>query len=158
MKTLISCNVGLLLLFMTSCSILKTTPETISETTKKVESKDFTIEVNYANPLRMKPVYLTSDYTLRIKNDSVFAYLPYYGVAHVAPFDSSEGGIKFETLMTGYEIHSNKKSNGWNIRFKVKPSMFEYNVYLNVFNNGSAMISFDSYQRDAISFNGEVKQ
>ena len=158
MKTSLINATILLLFFMISCSISKTTPEKASEITKKIESKNFTINVNYANPLRMKPVFLTSGYSLRIKNDSAFAYLPYYGVAQVAPIDLSEGGIKFETLMSKYQIHSNKKSDGWYIQFNVKQNESEYEVFINVFNNGNAIVSINSYERDVISFNGEVNQ
>jgi len=158
MKTQISSIAALLLFFMSSCSGLKTAPETIKEITAKVESKDFTVVVNSANPMRMKPVFLTSEYDLRIKNDSAFAYLPYYGVAHVAPFDASEGGIKFATLMTDYKITPNRKSTGWEITFRVKSSFSTYDIRMNIFNNGSTTVSINSYERDMISFDGEIKR
>lgn len=146
------------LFFMVSCSSLKTTPETIKEITRKVEAKDFTVSVNYANPMRMKSVYLTSEYDLRIKNDSVFAFLPYYGVAHVAPMNPGEGGIKFAEPVAGYTITPNKKSNGWDIRFRVKARESVYDINMTVFNNGSAMFTVNPYDRDAITFNGEIKR
>jgi len=157
MKTQFSCIVALLLFFMSSCSTFKTAPETIKEITRKVESKDFTIMVNSAYPMRMKPVNLTSEYDLRIKNDSAFAFLPYFGVAHVAPVDPSEGGIKFAAPMTDYKITPNKRSTGWDIQFRVKSNLSVYDIFMNVFNNGSSTIMIHSYDRDAITFNGEVK-
>lgn len=157
MKTQLIYKVALLLFFMSSCSTIKTAPETISEVTRKIESKDFTIVFNYANPMRMRPVYLTSEYDLRIKNDSVFAYLPYYGVAHVATFGGSDGGIKFSEPMKDFKISPNKKITGWDVRFKVKVKETQYDCYLNIFNNGSSMLTVNSYERDMISFNGEMK-
>ena len=145
------------LLFLTACSSAKTTPETISEIARKVESKDYTVTVHYANPLRMKSVVLTSEYDLRIKNDSAFAYLPYFGVAHTAPYRSSEGGIKFAEPMTDYVISSNKKLNGWDIRFKIRSKGDTYEIFMNVFNNGNATLSVTSQQRDMITFSGEIK-
>ena len=144
--------------FMTSCSVLKTAPETIKEVTRKIEAKDFTILTNYALPLRMQPVNLTSEYSLTINNDSAFAFLPYFGVAHVAPYNSSEGGIKFSEKMSDFQIKPNKKSTGWEITFKVKPkTMTEYEVYLNIFENGSASFNVNSYEKDMISFSGNMK-
>jgi len=157
MKTQFSIIVAWLLFFMSSCSVIKTTTETITEVTRKVESKDFTIVFNYANPMRMRPVYLTSEYDLRFKNDSIFAYLPYYGVAHVAPLGNSDGGIKFSELVKDYKISTNKKSTGWDIHFKVKAKEAQYDCYLNIFYNGSSMLTVNSYERDMISFNGEMK-
>lgn len=158
MKTLLICSTFALLFFMFACSSSKTAADTIREITHKVESKDFTVSVNSANPFRMKHVMLTSEYDLRIKNDSAFAFLPYYGVAYSAPYNSNEGGIKFAEPMTDYSMVPNKKSTGWDIRFKVKSKEYIYEIYMNLFNNGSAMFSVSSYQRDMISFNGEIKR
>jgi len=143
---------------MTACSSTKTATETIGEVTRKVESKDVTVTVHYANPLRMKQVVLTSEYDLRIINDSAFAYLPYFGVAYSAPYGSSEGGIKFAEPMTDYAIASNKKSNGWDIHFKIRSKEDVYEIFMNIFNNGSALFSVTSQKRDMISFSGEIKR
>jgi hypothetical protein len=143
---------------MTACSSTKTATETIGEVTRKIESKDVTVTVHYANPLRMKQVILTSEYDLRIKNDSAFAYLPYFGVAYSAPYGSSEGGIKFAEPMTDYAIASNKKSNGWDIHFKIRSKEDVYEIFMNIFNNGSALFSVTSQKRDMISFSGEIKR
>jgi hypothetical protein len=158
MRKILFYNVLLMLLLVSSCSVLKTTPEIITEITHKVESKDFTVVVNSANPMRMKPIFLTSEYELRIKNDSAFAYLPYYGVAHVAPYDSNDGGIKFAEPMTDYSVNRNKKSIGWDIRFRIKSKIYVYDVIMNVYNNGSSTITVNSYERDMITFNGEIKR
>lgn len=151
-------NIGIIiLLVMVSCTFSKTLPETIQKITRKLQSKDFTIKANYAIPLRGKQFYLTSDYDLRIKNDSAVAYLPYFGVAHVAPYNSSEGGIKFAEPMIDYSMVSNKKKNGWDIRFKIKAKEYNYDFFVTIFNNGSSSFTVSSYQRDAITFNGEIK-
>jgi len=142
--------------FMFSCSSLKTTPEAIQEITGKIKSKDFTIKVNFANPLRWKQIYLTSEYDLRIKNDSAFAYLPFFGVAYSAPYGGGEGGIKFAEPITGYTIKPNRKSDGWDIRFEIKAKESNYNISMNVFNNGSSMFTVNSFNRDPITFNGEI--
>ena len=122
-----------------------------------VNKKDFTVSVNYANPTRGSQIYLTSEYTLKIKNDSAFAYLPYYGVAYVAPYNSSEGGIKFSELMYDYKITPNKKNDGWKIRFKVKSVMSEVNVYMDIFENGNCSMNINSYDKESIHFSGEIK-
>jgi len=158
MKTQLMYSTFVLVLFMTACSSTKTATETIGEVTRKVESKDVTVTVHYANPLRMKQVILTSEYDLRIKNDSAFAYLPYFGVAYSAPYGSSEGGIKFAEPMTDYAIASNKKSNGWDIHFKIRSKEDVYEIFMNIFNNGSALFSVTSQKRDMISFSGEIKR
>lgn len=156
MKARIFYSVLVVLLYLSSCSTTKNTIETVQQITQKVESKDFTIKVNYALPMRMKQIALTSDYDLKIKNDSAFAYLPYYGVAHVAPMNPSEGGIKFNEKLTDYNIRQNKKKDGWEINFKVINNEYHYQIYLNIFNTGSSTITINSYERDAITFYGNI--
>lgn len=144
------------LLFIVSCSTVKIPLETINEVAHRIKNKEFKIDVKYANPSRGSQIYLTSDYDLRVKNDSAFAYLPYFGVAYLAPYNSSEGGIKFLEPMYDYVSVPNKKNNGWNIRFKVRSKISEVTILLNVFNNGSTSFTVSSYERDAIRFNGEM--
>jgi hypothetical protein len=158
MKTLLIQAVFIILIFLTSCSFFKTGPVNIKEVTQKVQSKDFTVSVNIANPLRMRQFYLTSDYDLQLKNDSAFAFLPYFGVAYSAPYGGGEGGIKFAEPIMNYSVKSNRKSNGWDIYFKIKAKDCVYEFYMNIFNNGSSMFTVNSVNRDAITFNGEIKQ
>jgi len=158
MKTQLMYPTFVLLFFMAACSSTKTATEASGEITRRVETKDVTVTVHYANPLRMKQVVLTSEYDLRIKNDSAFAYLPYFGVAYSAPYGSSEGGIKFAEPLKDYVITPNEKLTGWDIHFKIRSSEDTYEIFMNIFNNGSASFSVTSQKRDMISFSGEVKR
>ncbi|MDP4237892.1 MAG: DUF4251 domain-containing protein [Bacteroidota bacterium] len=146
------------LFFIVSCSSLKTTPETIEELTQKIQAKDYTISVRYANPLRGKQIYLSSEYDLRIKNDSAFAYLPYFGVAYSAPYGGGEGGIKFAEPIIGYSMKPNKKSDGWDIHFRINAKESDYEISMNIFQNGSTIFTVSSFNRDIITFRGEVKK
>jgi hypothetical protein len=156
MKSQINYVAIIVMVFITSCSLLKTTPEIIKEVTQKVHSKDFDIAVNYVNPMGGRQLYLNSDYDLRIKNDSAFAYLPYFGIAYSTPY-GGEGGIKFAEPMKNYSVKSTNKSDGWNIRFKVKAKENDYEIFINIFNSGSAMINVNSINRQPITFDGELK-
>jgi hypothetical protein len=158
MKTLFNYAAFIVVLILASCSSLRTTPETIREITQKVQAKDFTVVVNYANPMRWKQMYLTSEYDLRIRNDSAFAYLPYFGVAYSAPYGGGEGGIKFAEPMKDYSMMTAKKKGSWDIHFKVRGKEDVYEININIFNNGSATITVNSVNRDAIYFSGEVKR
>jgi len=142
---------------MSSCTLTKTTPEIINEITRKVQAKDYIIEVRSANPFRMRTVHLSADYDLRFLNDSAFAYLPYFGVAHIAPY-GGDGGIVFGEPISDYTIIPNIKNNGWDIRFKVKSKENIYDFYISIFNNGSSSITVNSYNRDVINFIGEIKK
>lgn len=125
---------------------------------KKIQSKDFVIVVTHANPLRGKQRFLTSSYDLKIRNDSAFAYLPYFGVAHSPRIGLQDSGIKFAQLMRNYTNVPTKKKNGWNIRFDVKDNGYSYRVNLTVFDNGNSSINVQSIDRDAITFYGNVER
>ena len=156
MKTQLIYTVLVVLFFMASCSSTKPTVEKTLDVKNKVQSKDFTLNVNYANPMSGHNVYLTSGYDLRIKNDSAFAYLPYYGRAYSASY-GGDGGIQFAEPMSGYIVEENKKSDRWNIHFSVKSKVDSYVVYIHLFNNGTATVSVNSTNRQTITFNGELK-
>lgn len=156
MRTSIKMMAVVMTLIITSCSTTKTTPETINEVKTKVSTQNFKINVNKAIPLRMRPVYLTSAYDFTLKGDSAFAYLPYYGVAQSAPYGSTEGGIKFAEPISEYKYTENSKKRYHNISFKVQSGAYNYQVRIDVFENGNTTLNINSYQRDGITFYGEM--
>ncbi len=156
MKTSIQIMTIVLGSILSSCSIAKTTTETINTVKQKIESKNFNIKMDRAIPLRMRTINLTSSYTLKIVGDSAFAHLPYYGVAQSAPYGSSEGGIKFAEPMTDFNYSKNLKKQNHNITFKVKTGSSNYQVRLEIFENGSTTANISSYERDAITFYGDM--
>ena len=58
-----------------------------------IVSEDYKIDVNTAMPMRGHSIPLTSQYSLQIRNDSVFSYLPYYGRAYSVPYGGGSGLI-----------------------------------------------------------------
>jgi hypothetical protein len=150
-----------LIFFSVACSSLKLTSEEKelikSRVITGIESNDYTIRVNQADPMRWKTIPLTSEYKLTIRNDSAFAFLPFFGRAYVAPYNSAEGGIKFEKKMEDYQVARNKKGDGWEIRFKMNLPNSNYQIFLSVFETGRSIINVNSYQRDPIAFYGDIE-
>lgn len=157
MKTCIQLLIFVSGIMLSSCSISKTTPETISKVKSNVTTQNFKINIDKAIPMRMRPVNLTSSYDFKLKGDSAFAYLPYYGVAHSAPFGSSEGGIRFAEPVTDYNYSSNSKKRNHNFTFKVKSGSNNYQVNIEIFENGSSTVNINSFDRDAITFYGNME-
>lgn len=52
---------------------------------------------------------MTTNYTLEIRNDSVFSYLPYFGVAYNAPYGGGKS-LNFNASITGYTTRALKKA------------------------------------------------
>ena len=51
-----------------------------------VASGDFTVEMNYVNPQRMRSKMLTGEYGVTVKGDSIDSYLPFFGRVYRAEF------------------------------------------------------------------------
>lgn len=141
---------------LSSCSIFKNNDVSDNIIEQKVESKTYRIGVNSALPMRMQQVHLTSSYDLELRNDSAFAFLPYYGVAHVAPMNPSEGGIKFSEKIVDYKIVTNKKKDGWKIQFKVLTESVRYDFSLEIYKDGGSSIYVRPINKDTITFYGDI--
>ena len=66
-----------------------------------IVSEDYKIDVNTAMPMRGRSIPLTSQYSLQIRNDSVFSYLPYYGRAYSVPYGGGSGLFRAKVFPDG---------------------------------------------------------
>ena len=157
MKTHNFTGLILLLVMLSACASKVNISTTKSDVFSKVDSRDFSVIFNTAIPQRMQQVHLTSEYAIRIKNDSIFTFLPYYGVAHVAPYSTNEGGIKISEKITDFSETLSRKGDAKILRFKTKSSTIQFQFYLNIFDNGTTTLQVSSYDKDPIHFYGELK-
>ena len=123
---------------------------------KLIESKRFDFVAQSASATRGGTRQLTSYYSLRIKGDTVQAYLPYFGRSYSATLGTESGPIDFSTKDFDYSITEGKKG-GWNI--KIIPSNVNNvrQMLLNVSSSGYANLQVTSNFRDMISFYGIVQ-
>jgi len=99
---------------------------------------------------------LTSDYELKIKNDTLTSYLPYFGRAYTASIASTENPLDFTTTDFTYNI-TNHKNGGWDISIKTKNSGDPRQLTLSVSKDGYASLQIISTNREPISFNGYIQ-
>ncbi|MDN3585488.1 DUF4251 domain-containing protein [Pedobacter aquatilis] len=99
-----------------------------------------------------------SQYDLKVTKDSVVAYLPYYGRAFNAPYNPTEGGIKFKSKDFSYKLSKNKKgSYTVNIRTKdLKQENFQ--LTLMVSQNGYGNLFVFSNNKQSINFQGTLAE
>jgi hypothetical protein len=143
-------------IFFVSCSTTKTVASLDdNDSQEMVNNKDFIFVADRVNPLRGRSRQLTSEYDVRVKNDSLTSYLPYFGRAHSAPMDPSKGGIQFTSTDFSYNVSENK---GWNVVIKPNDNNDVQEMTFTIFGNGSATLNVSSLQRDPITFNGYVKR
>ncbi len=122
---------------------------------QKLDSKDFTINVNYMMPMRGGGEALSSPSSLSIQDNTVKSYPPYKGQATSIPYGGGDG-LNFEDKIQDYKDNGLKKDSRI-IEFKVEHEgdILEYKV--TVYDNGSADIYVSSVKRDNISFRGELE-
>ena len=121
----------------------------------KIDSQKYSFEVRTALPTSGRSVNLTTGgYTLHVNNDSIIAYLPYFGRAYVAPINPSEGGIKFTSTNFNYKSTLNK--NGYNINIKTFDTQGKTILNLSIFDNGKGSLTVTDNNRQPISFYGEI--
>ncbi|MDA3879354.1 MAG: DUF4251 domain-containing protein [Prolixibacteraceae bacterium] len=118
-------------------------------------AKDYVFNARSAHPMSMPVVNLTSEYDLKVKGDSVFVYLPYYGRAYQADYMSSEGGIKLEELYEDYRVE--KDDDGYRIHFDAEGRSDEYIFTLSVSPSGYASLVVSCNNRQSIRFSGIIK-
>lgn len=121
-----------------------------------VDSKNFVFVPTTVSPLRGGSRPITSDFDMRLYGDSVISYLPYFGRAYTAPIDPSEGGVNFTSKDFEYAASHSKK--GWNILIKPHDVKEVQELHLSVTTKGYATLQVTSFNRDAISYNGYIRE
>lgn len=151
-------NIKIFLLFAASVlagsSIIKAQDK--DEVKTMIESRNYIFKAQMVNPQNSVSRQLTSEYDLTISRDTIISYLPYFGRAYVAPVNPSEGGIKFTS--TKFEYNPVKDEKGWKITIRPKDAPEVQQLFLEVFDNGTATLQVISTNRQGISFNGYVEE
>jgi len=127
----------------------------IAEIKSLIESKNFVFDASTANPMKGRTVNLTTDYELTIKNDSVFSYLPYFGVAYSgSAFGGGNSPMNFDQPLESYTSELTKK--GYIIKFKAKNGTDVIDGTMHISETGSTSLSVSSMNRQSITYFGNL--
>ena len=119
-----------------------------------VESRNFTITVDWMKPLRGMACYVSSNYELKVNGDEVDSYLPYIGEAYSLPYGGGQG-LNFKGKIENYTM-TKATTNRLVIEFDVTNLEDAYHYRVDLFTNGKAIIDVYARDRDAVSFEGEM--
>ncbi|MCD7970905.1 MAG: DUF4251 domain-containing protein [Alistipes sp.] len=120
-----------------------------------IAGRDMVIDVNRALPMQGRSVTLTGSYNLRIKGDTVFSSLPYYGRAYSLPYGGGEG-MMFEGKVEDYKVASGSKGET-DVSFRVRTTEDVYQINIGVWPNGSADIRVNPQNKQMITYMGTVR-
>ncbi|WP_443945827.1 DUF4251 domain-containing protein [Pedobacter sp. AW1-32] len=147
----------------------------VQTTSRIVQDKQYTFVANSAMPLSNNDVSAIlnrmpgstggsvinlsgQQYDLKVTKDSLVAYLPFYGRSFNAPYNPSEGGIKFTSKDFTYKESKNKKGT-YTIQMNTKDLKREnYMLTLTITTTGYATLTASSVNKQAIFFNGYLDE
>lgn len=131
--------------------------EKMDQVTKLLESKVFVFNPQSATPSSGGMIQLTSEFYLKINNDTLQSYLPYYGVAYQSRFGNTKSPLDFSS--TDFEYSSKVLKNGsYDINIRLINPGDPSQLILSVSSSGYANLRVISMNRQPISFYGEVSE
>ena len=122
-----------------------------------IETQQYAFRAQTVLPTGGPTRQLTSEYEMKVSKNNVVTFLPYFGRAFAAPTDPSKGGIDFNSNAFEYNI-KNRRKGGWDIQIVPKDAGDVRELILQVFDNGTANLRVISNNRQAISFQGFIKE
>lgn len=125
------------------------------ELKKLLKEREYVFIAQSALSQRGQNINLTSEYDLKVGQNEVESYLPFYGRAYTAPIDPTQGGIKFTSKNFTYKEKIGKKG-GWEITIIPNDYKDVNTLNLSISENGYATLSVNSNQRSNISFYGYI--
>lgn len=129
----------------------------IAEIKAIVESRNYVFDARTANPMSGRTINLTTDYNMKISNDSVYSYLPYYGVAYNAvSYGGTDSPMNFSHAVEEYS--SELAKNGYLVKFKTRNGSDLISCTLHISETGSSTLSVSSMNRQAISYSGDIRK
>lgn len=122
---------------------------------KALDERRFRIGVNYMIPMRGRSRILSTNYSIEVRNDSLFSYLPYAGEAYSIPYGGGKA-LNFNAPILTYEA-KDKKRGRKEIKITTANEEDTYTYNLTVFPNGSARVQVQPIRRQSVSFSGQME-
>ncbi len=123
---------------------------------KLIESRSFVFDAERAMPSGGQPVELTANSgQLIVKNNMVFASLPYIGHAYTSMYGNQHVGMNFKGKMDDIKYKVNEKKRKVYFSFKVTDDD-SYNVSMEITYNGGCSVTIISQRKSSISYSGKV--
>lgn len=99
----------------------------------------------------------SGQYTVEVKNDSVFVNLPYFGTRQISGGLPGNTGIYIKQPLDNWKVLSNKNNSAKNLRVTAAQNGESYDIAIRLFATGTANIVVNSTQRQSIRYTGYWK-
>lgn len=147
-------------MIMSSCTVMDGTTssamqaETAAAVSDALTERNYTIGVETAYPRGGRMISLTGIYELKVREDNVVSYLPYFGRAYRTTFGTGSP-LDFTGTITGYKQTSDNKGLT-RIDFDTRNDNDMLHYRIEVSDDGRATINVTSQYRDGIRFEGDM--
>jgi hypothetical protein len=121
-----------------------------------IENKTFVFTPTHAMPLGGGSIQLSYSFEAEVKGDSVFSYLPFYGVAYHVEYGSRNSPFDFELPVENYEME--KDGDGYHVTLEVKNKMDYITYSFHISDLGYSTLNVTSTNRQAISYYGSIRK
>jgi|SRR5690606_30475884 hypothetical protein len=126
------------------------------EVKRMIQDQSFVFIPTHAMPLGGGSIQLSYTFEAEVKGDSVFSYLPFYGVAYHVEYGSRNSPFDFSLPIENYEVEEDDK--GYRITLEVKNKMDFITYSLFVSEMGYSTLNATSTNRQAISYYGRIEK
>ena len=123
--------------------------------TKALNERNYKISVLRMNPMRGSSRSVSYGYSVEVRNDTLFSYLPYFGRAYNVPYGGGKG-LNFSHPIENYQEYQ-KKNGQRHIEIGLTNEEDTYLYTIEVFDNGNSSVEVWSRQRERIYYTGMME-
>lgn len=127
-----------------------------NEVKNMILDKSFVFVPTHAMPLGGGSIQLSYTFEAEIKGDSIFSYLPFYGVAYHVEYGGRNSAFDFSLPIQNYEMNEDEK--GYRINLEVKNKMDYITYSFQISELGYSTLNVTSTNRQAISYYGRIEK
>lgn len=120
------------------------------------DPKTFKAEIQEMSPMKYPSRQVSYGYSLELRNDSAFVYLPYMGEVYMPSFDNQ--GINFQCPYTGMSVRKNKKGTATLVTFSIHQGTVGYTFKATAYNNGRFYLDMMPSNAQSCSYMGYIKE
>ncbi|MCR4764937.1 MAG: DUF4251 domain-containing protein [Bacteroidaceae bacterium] len=121
---------------------------------KVLDNRHYKIDVSMMNSAMAGSTIMTSDWSLAVRGDTLFSYLPYVGRAYEASYGTTKG-LNFTAPILSYQDNGFVKGKRV-ILLSAKSDEDTFQYRLEILDNGSTSINVIARKRENINFSGDI--
>lgn len=130
-----------------------------SQMLERVQDLEFTIENEWANPVKYSRVNLLGNPNhIKFEGDSVDVFLPFFGERQYGGAYGSEGALQYEGPLRDLKIQERPDKGQVLVFFKGNNEGENLDFRVTIFPNGNTNTSVTSSQRDQIQYDGRIQR